>query len=106
MKARRQFACGPWILDFAFWGAHLAVEIDGDTHATPEGIAWDARRAAWLAAHGWGVLRFTNPEVLENLEGVLEAIAAALNARRSPHPDPLPEGEGGSAPSPSGRGPG
>ena len=38
-----------------------------------------------LAGEGWG-LRFTNREVLQNLEGVLAVIAQAA----SPHPDPLP----------------
>ena len=90
-KARRQMVCGPWILDFAFWTERLAVEIDGDTHATPEGIARDRSRNAWLASHGWRVLRFGNRDVLGNIEGVLAAIAAWL---QHPHPNPLPEGEG------------
>jgi len=91
-KARRQMACGPFILDFAFWTERLAVEIDGDTHATPDRIAYDRRRETWLAAQGWRVLRFTNREVLGNVEGVLEVIAGELrNAQpgpENPHPGP------------------
>jgi hypothetical protein len=43
------------------------------------------------------VLRFWNHAVLQNTEGVLQAIWEALPSAY-PHPDPLPEGEGGPAP--------
>ena len=51
-----------------------------------------ARRGMRNATHGlWRVLRFTNPDVLGNLNGVLQTIAAAL---ADPLTGPLPEGEG------------
>ncbi len=87
--------CGPWILDFLFVAERLVIEVDGETHATTDGLARDSRRDAWLAACGYRVLRFSNRDVLGNLAGVLTAIAAAL-AR--PHPGPLPEGEGAALP--------
>ena len=86
---------GPYILDFAVPSAKLVIEIDGETHATLDGMAHDAKRTEWLTTRGWRVLRFTNAEVLGNLEGVLMTIASA--ARPNPHPGPLPqagEGEG------------
>ena len=89
LKLRRQAPCGPWILDFAAVRHRLAIELDGETHATGAGAARDAERDAWLVARGWRVLRFTNREVMQNLEGVLAAIAQAARAR-SPHPSPLP----------------
>ena len=91
-KPRRQVAVGPYFLDFAIISHRLAVEIDGETHATVEGAARDERRTAWLQAKGWSVLRFTNAEVMQNMPGVIHVIAEAL--ARIPHPDPLPEGEG------------
>lgn len=100
-KARRQMQCGPWIADYGFPESKLIVEIDGDTHATAAGAAHDRRRTAWLTTRGWRVLRFSNRDVLGNLDGVLGAIAAEL----SPHPNPLPEGERElPSPSPTGRG--
>jgi len=36
------------------------------------------------------VLRFWNNEVMENIEGVWDAIFAAASAATPPHPDPLP----------------
>ena len=80
-------------MDYAVLLAKLAVEVDGEGHCTGDGPARDAMRDLWLTAQGWRVLRFTNPEVLGNLDGVLQNIAAAL-ADRPPHPGPLPEGEG------------
>ncbi len=91
-KFRRQFPCGAYILDLAAVSARLAVEVDGESHYTANGPARDAERDAWLETQGWRVLRFTNPEVLGNLDGVLETIRRAL--RGFPHPNPLPEGEG------------
>ena len=76
--------------------AKLVMEIDGEGHATGGGPARDAVRDAWLAVQGWHVLRFTNRDVLGNLDGVLQTIEAAL-AARPPHPGPLPEGEGAAA---------
>ena len=92
-KFRRQVPCGRYILDYAVLSAKLAVEVDGESHYTADGPARDAERDTWLAAQGWQVLRFTNPDVLSNLDGVLKTITAAL-AARPPHPNPLPEGEG------------
>ena len=89
LKLRRQAPCGPWILDFAAVRHRLAIELDGETHATGAGAARDAERDSWLVARGWRVLRFTNREVLQNLEGVLSAIAQAARDR-GPHPSPLP----------------
>ena len=104
-KIRRQVPLGPYIVDFLAASARLVIELDGDTHASENARRYDAGRDAWLAAHGLRVLRFTNREVAQHLEGVLAAIAAALH---HPHPDPLPGGEGAgsptAAPSPSGRG--
>ena len=91
-KFRRQYPCGPYILDYAAVGATLAIEVDGESHAVGDGPTRDARRDDWLAAQGWRVLRFTNREVLGNLDGVLQTIGTAL--RGFPHPGPLPEGEG------------
>ena len=73
-KFRRQHPIGPYIADFYSRQAHLVVEVDGSTHFTPEGLAYDAERDAYLRALGLDILRFTASEVMENLEGVFLAI--------------------------------
>lgn len=84
-KVTRQVVIGAYIVDFAARSRKLVIEVDGDTHAD---ASRDERRDAWLRAQGYRVLRFTNGDVLSNLEGVLTAVEAALSD--SPSPNPLP----------------
>ena len=74
VKFRRQHPFGRYILDFYCADHGLAVELDGGQHFTDEGRAHDERRAEYLATRGVRVLRFTNRELFEEREGVLEAI--------------------------------
>jgi len=74
-RFRQQAPVGPFIADFCDHTAKLVIEVDGGQHATPEGRALDARRAKWLNARGYRVLRFWNNDVLTNLEGVLAEIS-------------------------------
>ncbi|SBV33702.1 conserved hypothetical protein [uncultured Sphingopyxis sp.] len=97
-KFRRQQRLGPFIADFACQSARLVIEVDGDSHAAQ--IDYDARRTQFLAEEGYRVLRFTNHDVMDNLEGVCRAIALALAHNPSPShraspdgPLPLPQGE-------------
>ncbi len=75
---RRQHAVGPFVVDFFCARSRLAIEIDGDTHASQ--TRYDAVRTRWLSEQkGLRVLRFANRDVLSNIEGVLYAIDEALN---------------------------
>lgn len=78
-KFRRQHTVGPYTLDFICTGRRLGIELDGGGHYLEPGRARDATRDAWLAAQGIRVLRFSNEDVRINLDGVLEAVWAALN---------------------------
>ncbi len=75
-KFRRQVPVGPFIADFACVERRLIVEVDGGQHA--DASAADHRRTRVLNHHGYIVLRFWNSEVLQNLDGVLATIEAAL----------------------------
>jgi len=75
---RRQKAVGPYVVDFVCIDAMLVIELDGGQHFEREGVRRDARRDAFLASKGFRVLRFNNYDVLNNKDGVLETIAAAL----------------------------
>ena len=80
---RRQHPVGHYIADFACVRAKLVLEVDGATHAEDHEIRRDRLRDSKLAQLGWTVLRVTNLDVYENLEGVLNAIDDALrNARQ------------------------
>ena len=89
LKFRRQMPLGPFIADFYCPAAKLAIEVDGMSHIDSQP---DERRDAWMAARGIRVLRFSNHDVLSNLEGVLTAIQQC--ACGTPPPIPLPQGEG------------
>lgn len=66
-----------FIADFYCATARLCIEIDGDSHAEPEQAAYDAARTSMLEEHGYCVIRFTNAEVMRNMEGVVRAIQVA-----------------------------
>jgi len=74
VKFRRQVPYDCFILDFFCVEARLVVELDGAQHYTAEGKRKDKMRDAELRSDGLEVLRFLNEEVLENEEGVEQAI--------------------------------
>ncbi len=82
-KFVRQEPIGPYTVDFVCRERRLVVEVDGGQHAEN---ARDVVRDAWFMARGYRVLRFWNNDVLGNMVGVLETIAAALE-ETPPHPD-------------------
>jgi very-short-patch-repair endonuclease len=73
-KFRRQHPIGPYIADFYSREANLVVELDGDSHATAEAQAHDEQRDHYLHSLGLDVLRFTNADVFQNLDVVVDAI--------------------------------
>lgn len=75
IKFRRQQPIGPFIADFYSHEQKLVIEVDGDTHAEQE--AYDAARTDWLVSQGYRVLRFTNTDVMDDLDLVLECILRA-----------------------------
>ena len=100
-KFRRQHVIPPYICDFFCPAKGLVVEVDGDTHDP----VYDGRRDRRLTHKVFGVVRFTNFEVHDNLDGVAPTILAALRERSdrwsgAPHPTPSPEGEGLAKPQP------
>ena len=80
LKWRRQHVIGPYVVDFFCPTANLVVEIDGRTHIGR--VRADAARTRWLKKQGLRVIRFTDDEVLRDLEAVVVAIAvvAGVNA--------------------------
>ena len=84
-KFRRQFVIGPYIADFCCLSARLIVEVDGNQHGTDAALAYDAQRTAAIEANGYRVLRFSNHDVLRQLDSVLDTIAAHANLRDLAH---------------------
>jgi very-short-patch-repair endonuclease len=77
-KFRRQHPVGHYVLDFYCVQRKLAIEVDGASHLIGEGPDRDEDRTRFLAREGMRVLRFTNNEVKEELEGVVQVVVGAL----------------------------
>jgi len=82
-KFRRQHPINHFIADFFCLECNLVVEVDGDYHNEPEQRQYDERRTFELNELNIKVIRFTNQEVVENLNFVLKEIS---NHLKSPHP--------------------
>ena len=78
VQFRRQHPAGPYLLDFYCATANLAIEVDGEAHNYGNRPARDLVRDKWLDEQGVRTLRIPAVEVLKNLDGVLQAISAAL----------------------------
>jgi very-short-patch-repair endonuclease len=76
VKFRRQHVIERFIVDFYCAEAELIVEVDGSIHDYTQ--EEDAIRQEFLESLGLRVLRFTNGEVLLNIEAVLQRIGEAL----------------------------
>lgn len=79
-KFRRQHIIGQYIADFACLETRLIIEIDGKYHFANEQIEEDRIRTEILNKYGYTVIRFTNEEVLCNLETTIKRIKEACSA--------------------------
>ena len=70
----RQRIAGNYIVDFYCPKAKLIVEVDGGQHYNNKEIKKDKIRDDYMRKQGLKVLRFSDREILENLNGVIERI--------------------------------
>lgn len=73
-KFRRQHPIGLYIVDFYCHQLNLVIEIDGDYHNIQEQIEKDKERTQNLETDGLQLIRFTNKDVMENLEKIISEI--------------------------------
>ncbi|MCK5332673.1 endonuclease domain-containing protein [Candidatus Parcubacteria bacterium] len=71
-KFRRQHGIGKYIVDFYCSELSLIIEIDGDVHGFDSNIIKDKDRQKFIESLGFTVLRYTNEEVKQNINGVVE----------------------------------
>jgi very-short-patch-repair endonuclease len=83
-RFRRQHPLGKFIVDFCCPEHRLVIEVDGPTHE--EQVEYDAGRADHLNAYGYRVLRFSNEQVLKDLDVVVSEIQRAVLNCRAPLP--------------------
>ena len=70
----RQRPIGKYIVDFYSPEMNLVVEVNGGQHFEKLGKAADEERDAFLQSRGLKILRFSNVDVLKNLDAVVEVI--------------------------------
>ena len=83
-KIRRQHIIYRFVIDFYCAEAKLCIEIDGDSHT--EQIEYDQARTVYLNELGYTVIRFTNREVFNQFEAVLQAINDECRRLTTPSP--------------------
>jgi len=93
-KFRRQATVGPFVVDFLCVEAALVIELDGGQHSEEA----DRARTEFLEGRGLSVMRFWNSDVVDNFDGVIEAIRMALLQKREKktltQPSPAKSGRG------------
>ena len=73
-RFNRQHIIGDYIVDFVSQREGLVIEVDGGYHAERQQQEDDANRERDLENLGFQVMRFTNEEVLYDIDNVLTQI--------------------------------
>jgi cyclase len=73
-KFRRQHSIGIYIADFYCHKVKLIIEADGSIHDKEEVKKADEERQKELERWGYVVIRFSNKQIMENLEKVIKSI--------------------------------
>ena len=86
VKFRRQHAIQSFIADFVCISHNLVIEVDGEIHNVDEQREYDLYREELLADNGFGILRFTNEDILNDIDSVISTIKKALNTQKNSSP--------------------
>ncbi|MFG1923420.1 endonuclease domain-containing protein [Cryptosporangium sp. NPDC048952] len=82
----RPFSFGPLTneirIDLLWEAERIAVEVDGPEHRGPLHYATDRTRDVLLQTAGYAVLRFTNDQVLDDVNAVVQQLELFLDKRR------------------------
>jgi len=73
-KFRKQHPVNKFIVDFYCHEYKLVIEVDGDYHNDVDQIQYDLVRTSDLINFGLKVIRFTNFEIINNVDHVIEEI--------------------------------
>ena len=78
-KFRRQHPIWIFIADFYCHKLKLVIEVDGGIHLLPEQREYDIGREEEIEQFDIRIIRFTNEQVLGNIEKVVERIRKEIN---------------------------
>jgi very-short-patch-repair endonuclease len=88
VKFKRQFPIGRYILDFYSPEYKLGIEADGGQHYEDKGKKQDGLRTRELAKYGVKIARFSDSDILNNIDGVYEIIQGVIEKKSSSSPSP------------------
>ena len=77
---RRQHIVHDFIVDFMCYDRMLTIELDGGYHNSVEQREYDGYRTEELKQLGYTELRFTNEEVIGNIDGVIAQIKTVVES--------------------------
>jgi len=83
IRFKRQHPILYFIADFYCHKAKLIIEVDGGYHTIPEQYLYDKNRDNELSELGLKVIRFTNEQVLFDIENTLHVIEKEIKERIS-----------------------
>ncbi|MBK7883220.1 MAG: endonuclease domain-containing protein [Chitinophagaceae bacterium] len=92
LKFRRQHPVMSYIADFYCHELKLIIEVDGEYHFTPEQKIKDKIRTQELSAQSFHAVRFSNNEILFNLENSMIELTLLINRLKSFYSSPGGEG--------------
>jgi leucyl-tRNA synthetase len=105
-KIRRQHAIEDFIVDFVCLEKKLVIEVDGEYHNEEEQKEYDDFRTWTLQNVGFNEIRFTNQEILNDLNKVLEKIKNTLKSNSTEGEISFDKSQTKNTPSPNGEGAG
>lgn len=85
-RVLRQRPIAWFIVDFYCPALKWVIEVDGDSHFTPEGQRYDQERSRVLESYGLKIIRFTNDQVMNEFEAVCWALQPPIPPALTRHP--------------------
>ena len=78
-----QKVLSPYIVDFFIMSKRLIVEIDGDFHNSDiNQQSYDTKRDIFLMSYGFNVWRFTNNEIMNNIDIIIKRIISYIPQKK------------------------
>jgi very-short-patch-repair endonuclease len=83
---RREVPIGPYVVDFAWLSARIAIEVDGASHDLPGRDEQDAERDRFLRSQGFRIIRIRDSDVIANSNSAFSIIEDAVRPYLSTPP--------------------
>ena len=74
LKFRRQHPILDFVVDFYCHELKLIIEADGKYHEDDDAQYYDSEREKELKRYGFSIIRFTNGEILNDIDGVFKRL--------------------------------